>query len=177
MTKKSETYELNAFTASIWEAELGGPDMFFEIIEARYRRSKNPLWAWYAYQFARKRGWSVPEWFLDYLDGIADCLLEMSTESFQRDRRDSADDPQPLQAVIAEALNLKTIGGQTQFVRFANEFRDLEIYLQVQDERQRPPFLSDTKIFKKIAKRFDDLEHDAIRKIVETQSKRLKIEK
>ena len=176
MSKKSETYELNAFTASIWEAELGGPDLFFEIIEARYRRSKNPLWAWYAYQFARKRGWSFPEWLLDYLDGIADCLLEMSTESIQHDRRYPADNPQSPQAAIAEALNLKNIGGQTQFIRFAKDFRDLEIYLQVQAERQRPPFRSDAKIFEEIAKRFDDLGHDAIRKIVKAQSERLKIE-
>ncbi len=177
MTGKSKSYELNAFTASIWEAKIGGPDVFFEIIEARYRRSKNPLWAWYAYQFARKRGWSVPEWFLNYLDVIADRLLEMSSDDYQHERRYSADDPQPLQAAIAEALDLKTTGGQTKFIRFAKEFRDLEIYLQVQDERQLMPDRSDTKIFRKVAKQFDDLDYDAIRKIVEAQSKRLKIEK
>jgi hypothetical protein len=174
-SKKS--FDRNAFTASAWEAEIAGPGVFFEIIEARYRRSKNPIWGWYAYRFARERAWPVPEWFLGYLDDIADRLLKMSNESYQHDRRYSADGPQSLQAAIAAALDLKTTGGETQFIRFAKDFRDLEIYLQVQDERQLMPDRSDTKIFKKIAKQFDGLDHDAIRKIVKAQSERLKIEK
>ena len=170
--RKSKTlFDRNAFTGSMWEAGIGGPGVFFEIVEARYRRSKNPLWAWYAYQFARERKWSIPEWFLNYLDVIADRLLEMSSDDYQHERRYSADGPQSLQAAIAEALNLKNTGGQTQFIRFAKDFRDLEIYLQVQDARQLMPDRSDTKIFKKIATHFDDLDHDGIRKIVADQSR------
>lgn len=40
-----------------------------------YEESKNPLWAWHAYITAREVKTKVPEWVMQYLDGVANGLL------------------------------------------------------------------------------------------------------
>src|SRR5450756_1349349 len=52
--------------------------VFIERSQALYRISGNPMHAWRAFDIARHGGIPIPDWVLDYLDPVANCLLYTS---------------------------------------------------------------------------------------------------
>lgn len=163
--KRSETskyLERNAWTETLDDVLPAKPDIFFEIWERRYKKLKNPLYAWLAYQQARKHDLAVPEWVLEYLDESADNLLVISGELGDK-----------TQAAIAEALNLKTVGGGSQFTRFSDEERNRQIYRRVQELRQDGQFRTNKKINEVIGTEFG-LKPGAVQKIFDNFSAFLK---
>ncbi len=154
--KRSETskhMERNAWTELFADVSPAQPDVFLEIWGHRYKKSKNPLYAWLAFQQARKHELAVPEWVLDYFLNSADNLLEISGALGDK-----------TQAAITEALGLKTDGGGSQFKRLRDEERNRKIYRRVQELRQDVPFLSNKKINEMTAEEFG-LSSGAVQKI------------
>lgn len=154
----SQYLQRNAWTESLDDVSPAQPGVFLEIWEHRYKKSKNPLYAWLAFQQARKLDLTVPEWILDYFLNSADNLLEISGELADK-----------TQAAIAEALGLKTDGGGSQFKRFRDEERNRQIYRRVQELRQDPQFLSNKKINEMIAAEFG-LSSGSVQKIFDNFS-------
>ena len=84
------------------------------LFENRYKRSDNPLCAWEAFRFAKRFDLPIPDWVLDYLYDSADALLNISGGLGDK-----------TQAAIAEALQLKTDGGGSQFKRLQDLNRNI----------------------------------------------------
>lgn len=135
--------ERNAWTDSPTDVSPVQSDVFLEIWEYRYKKSSNPLYAWLAFQQARKLDLAVPVWVLDYFDESADDLLKISGGLGNA-----------TQSAIAEALGLKTAGAGSQFKRFHDEERNRRIYRRVQELRQDNQFRTNKKINEMIGAEF-----------------------
>ena len=150
--------ERNAWTESPADVLPAQSGLFLEIWEHRYKKSKNPLYAWRALQQAHELDLAVPEWVLDYLLKTADDLLKISGGLGDT-----------TQATIAEALGLKTAGAGSQFKRFNDEERNRRIYRRVQDLRQDNQFRTNKKINEMIGAEFY-LSFGAVQKIFDHYS-------
>ena len=150
--------ERNAWTDSPADVLPAQPDAFLEIWEHRYKKSKNPLYAWLAFQQAHELDLVVPEWVLDYLLKTADDLLKISGGLGNA-----------TQSAIAEALGLKTAGAGSQFKRLHDEERNRRIYRRVQDLRQDEQFRTNKEINAMIGAEFC-LSPGAVQKILDRYS-------
>jgi len=154
--------EMNAFTTSTWEIEHA-PGLFLDVLESHYRRTNNPLYVWWAFKISQDAGLPAPEWVLSYLHESAVQLLNIKGGLKEK-----------TQAAIAEALDLKTTGGGSQFKRFEDDRRNIEICMSVQDEREQCEPLSETDICERVGEKFG-LGARAVSRIVKEYSSVLRV--
>ena len=163
-SEASKYLERNALTALPSEINLDRSGICLSVLEAHYKRTKNPLYAWHAIQKSRELDLELPKWVLAYLQQSADRLLDI-----QGDLGDKT------QQATTESLCLKTVGGGSVFTRFRTELRNVEICLRVQDLREQRPARKDIRIYNDVGRLFC-LEHAAVRSIVKKYSNILKID-
>jgi hypothetical protein len=111
---------------------------------------RNPLFAWEAYRQSRKAGRSVPNWVLDYLDGVAESLGE-AAHSAQGPMK-----PGRLENLLSVALGMRQTGQSgrgTAFSKYAIELRDLQLAAAMGDLMSESPEIGSDKAAKVIAKK------------------------
>jgi hypothetical protein len=97
---------------------------FIDLQRSKYADTRNPLYAWRAFQEARGFDLPVPSWVLEYLDGAARNLYNLTSTK----RR-----PSKAASAIAEAIGMKRkgkTGAGTVFSRH-DETQDLMIACEV----------------------------------------------
>lgn len=110
-----------------------------------YEENGNPLFAWQAYEMARKADLDVPDWVLGYLDNVARAIGNVTPLGDKR-VRDQA----------ASALGLRGQGGgRSDWTRLDKEVLKLYVVRDFWLLKENSPELSNWEIFADLAAEHD----------------------
>ena len=110
-----------------------------------FRETGNPLYAWRAYQNARRLGCPIPEEVLSYLDGAADRLVQLATKTpsakvrAQQTDRERAQTAKERAQAVSKAVGLGKAGKGpgSAFTDYADHRRQLTIAMEAFEQIEK----------------------------------------
>lgn len=116
----------------------------YEISRLRnlYEMYSNPLFAWKAYQFARKHNRALPDWVQIYLDEVADELQNLNPEGNH------------IRAKLPRALKLSS-AGRSDWAKFEKQELKLQVLTAFARLQRSNPTWTDRETFDELAATFD----------------------
>jgi hypothetical protein len=140
-------------------------EFLLDSLRESYEKVKNPLFIWEAFKICREDFHAIPGWVLEYLDAVADKLLELPN------KYESGDPGQRASADICSVLGMKKKkGARSVFSNYRHYKNNQEIVSKVCERivKQTPQGIVDdekvTHAMRKVAKEFN-VEYGTVRKL------------